>query len=79
MKTLALATLALFVIALCNAANAASCSPSKLVTTPGRSGTTLVCLDGKYVACLHDMQRLGWSPGFCHVVLRDEENSGSRK
>jgi|tagenome__1003787_1003787.scaffolds.fasta_scaffold20084875_2 hypothetical protein len=79
MKTLAAATLVvLAVFVACDAADAASCPPSKLVTTSGPS-KSLLCLDGKYIACLHDVQRLGWSPGFCQVVLRDEENSGARK
>ena len=79
MKTLALTTMVLSIFVTCGAANAASCPPSKLVTTAGPTGKTLLCLDGKYVACLHDVQRLGWSPEFCQLVLRDEENSGARK
>ena len=79
MKTFALTTMVLSIFVTCGAANAASCPPSKLVTTPGPTGKTLLCLDGKYVACLHDVQRLGWSPEFCQLVLRDEENSGARK
>jgi len=79
MKTLALATLVLAVLVKYEAADAASCPPSKLVTSTGPAGKSLLCLDGKYIACLQDVQRLGWSPGFCQVVLRDEENSGTRK